>query len=151
MFCPACGQPNNDQAKFCVGCGNNLAQYRTAAQVAAPPQEPPPPVQPEPDPVPYPEPEQPEPAVTAAPVDPLPLPPPPPVFQPPTPPAPEPQGFFHRPSPPPAVMQPPVAPLPKSSGILGLLIWLLLGMAVGGGGAYLFIHEKTASTSAPSH
>jgi hypothetical protein len=191
MFCPACGHPNNDQAKFCVGCGNNLTQYQAglanapavplnpAPQEMAPPVEVPPPVEVAPPivVVPSPAPVEPErlppqmtaysgqvperqPASSMAP----PIPPaafePPPVASPgPVPVAPEPPGYFHRPSPPipsgpiapPAVYQAPIASPSKSVGMIALLIWLLLGIAIGGAGAYLVIHEKTSAVATPAH
>ncbi len=78
MFCPNCGNPNNDEARFCGKCGTPL--MRPAAppppQKSAPPPAPPPPPQPQPQ----------NPAFAAPPPPPPPPPPPlqtyaPPAYQ----------------------------------------------------------------------
>jgi hypothetical protein len=158
MFCPACGQANGDQGKFCVGCGHNLAQYQAPAPAVSQPE----PILPPKVPVdPFGNPfVAPVPPPAAAPATPEPL-ASTPTASTPTPPTmehlisstppPPPPPVSSIPVAPPVVFQAPVPAPNKSSGIVGLLIWLLLGIAAGGGGAYLVIHEKAASASAPSH
>lgn len=97
MFCPQCGAPTGEGARFCVHCGTSLEGITSAPAPAAAPVTPAPPTPVPPVPAP-------EPAAPPAPE---------PAAAPPTPPEPEPVA---PPAPEPAAPVPPVPPAPNPAG-----------------------------------